>query len=764
MKRIIIVLLVFIGLIEIHAVAQPYWIGLPTSRDSANTWLCFRSEVNVSSITDLALATISADSKYWLYINGTMVLFEGGLKRGPSPASTYYDEVNLAPYLHKGNNTVAVLLWFFGKDGFAHKNSGKAGLYFNLTSDCGRLLSDDHWKIMQHPAYYTTQGKEEPNYRLAESNVAFDATSDMIDWTKPGFNDENWPKASLLGMPPTAPWGSLVKRPIPFFKNYGLKDYSSIRRSGDTLIAVLPYNCQFTPYLKIDASEKGKKIGMRTDNYAGGGENNFRAEYITRKGIQEYESFGWLNGHEMYYIIPSGIKVLGVKFRESGFDTKFAGSFSCNDSMFNTLWGKARRTLYITMRDNYMDCPDRERAQWIGDMVNEMGESFYALDTNSYSLARKSFNELIHWQKDDGTLIAPVPDGREIFELPMQILASIGWYGMYTYYLYSGDNSFIPLAYPAIQNYLKLWEVEPTGLVKVRKGSWSWGDWGENVDMEVLANAWYYLTLRAMKEYAPIAGHASDIPEIQARMDKLKVAFQNAFWNGMSYRSPSLKIDDDRALAMAIVSGLAPQENYEKLKTSLLARTWASPYMEKYVIEALFSMNYNKEAMNRMKERFQTMAESKITTLWEGWGIGKDGYGGGTYNHAWSGAPLTLLSQYYAGIMPLTPGYGTYQVCPHLIGPDRITATVPTVKGSIKVNINYSNDNKLFMDISGPMGTPIRLGVPEFLAKTMIVIDNRKLVPSEYASSKDASIQSLGIVNGYWMFEIRKNTATIRSY
>lgn len=45
----------------------------------------------------------------------------------------------------------------------------------------------------------------------------------------------------------------------------------------------------------------------------------------------------------------------------------------------NELWKRSVRTLYITMRDSYMDCPDRERAQWWGDEVNELGEAFYAL-------------------------------------------------------------------------------------------------------------------------------------------------------------------------------------------------------------------------------------------------------------------------------------------------------------------------------------------------------------------------------------------------
>ena len=52
------------------------------------------------------------------------------------------------------------------------------------------------------------------------------------------------------------------------WKDYGLKAYESTRRSGDTIICRLPYNCQMTPYLKVKAPA-GKTIGMQTDNYMG---------------------------------------------------------------------------------------------------------------------------------------------------------------------------------------------------------------------------------------------------------------------------------------------------------------------------------------------------------------------------------------------------------------------------------------------------------------------------------------------------------------
>ena len=89
----------------------------------------FERTFDLSAKPSTAIARIAVDSKYWLWVNGRMVVFEGGLKRGPNPRDTYYDQVDLAKYLIAGRNTVAALTWFWGKDGFSHKNSGSPGFH-----------------------------------------------------------------------------------------------------------------------------------------------------------------------------------------------------------------------------------------------------------------------------------------------------------------------------------------------------------------------------------------------------------------------------------------------------------------------------------------------------------------------------------------------------------------------------------------------------------------------------------------------------------
>lgn len=131
-------------------------------------------------------ARIAADSKYWMWINDSLVVFEGGLKRGPNPEGTYYDVVDLSPYLKEGENTLAVLLWYFGKDGFSHKSSGKAGFLFDARKDGVSIVSDPSWQATVYQAFQHT-GKPYPNYRLPESNIRYDARFALPGWNTTAF-------------------------------------------------------------------------------------------------------------------------------------------------------------------------------------------------------------------------------------------------------------------------------------------------------------------------------------------------------------------------------------------------------------------------------------------------------------------------------------------------------------------------------------------------------------------------------------------------
>jgi alpha-L-rhamnosidase len=743
---------------------QAQWITAADCKNNANTWLACRKEIAIEKVPVHALAKIAADSKYWLWINGKQVVFEGGLKRGPSPLDTYYDQVDIAPYLKTGRNTFAVLVWYFGKDGFSHKSSGKAGLLFDCQTPFFSILSDKTWKCSVDNAYQTA-GDPLPNYRLSESNILYDARLDMGNWQSAGYTDTAMTGAVELGQAGCSPWNNLVPRPIPLWKNFGIKNYVNLRTASsttaDTLIGSLPYNAQVSPYLKVEAIA-GQKITICTDNYLfyNGGEANIRGEYITKNGVQEYENRGWLNGHKVYYIIPKGIKVLQLGYRETGYDAEFSGRFTSSDLFLNTLWKKAQRTLYLTMRDSYMDCPDRERAQWAGDATNESGETFYALSTSSHLLTRKWLHELIGWQKADSSIYAPVPSGSWNSELPDQSAASVGYYGLWNYYLNTGDKQTLIDLYDGTKRYIDKWKLNDKGTIVLPKKGWVWGDWGDNRDLLVLYNSWYYLAIKGLQKMAVELGKTNDAAKYAGIMATLKTSYNQQFWNGTAYRDAAYtQQTDDRAQALAVVSGLADKDKYPAILKVLQTEEHASPYMEKYVFEAMFIMGYETEALKRFKKRFAKMVDNKqFTTLFEGWGIGKEGFGGGTVNHAWSSGGLTVLSQYLCGIAPVEPGYKTFHILPQ---PGPITyssAEIASVAGKIKTNfINAAS--KFTLTASVPAGTKAIIGLPgkayrQITLNGVIICKNGKYISNKNAKlfpDQAASRFEFKLGSGHWV-------------
>ena len=86
------------------------WIWDEVNLAENNVWMCFRKTVNIDKVPEKLIAHISADSKYWLYINGETVVFEGNIKRGPGESSGYYDSIDISDYLIEGENIICALV------------------------------------------------------------------------------------------------------------------------------------------------------------------------------------------------------------------------------------------------------------------------------------------------------------------------------------------------------------------------------------------------------------------------------------------------------------------------------------------------------------------------------------------------------------------------------------------------------------------------------------------------------------------------------
>ncbi|TKG94247.1 glycoside hydrolase [Puteibacter caeruleilacunae] len=679
------------------------WITHPQFEEGENQWFQLIGTHELKKKPKKAIAKIAADSKYWLWINGELAVFEGQLKRGPNSNDTYYDEIDLSKWLKKGKNTIAVQLWYYGRSGFSHNNSGKAGFFFDCQVGEEKIITDASWKIKRDKAYQRVE-KDEPNYRLSERQVKFVATEAIEGWNKTGFDCSGWSCAEAVGVEGCAPWNYLHKRIIPFWKDHG-KTVIKASRVGNRVRMKLPYNMQFHFYLKVKAPA-GKNIVVTTDNYYTiNGGKIIRGEYVTKEGVQEYEHLPWMSGHEVYFDVEDGVEVMEVGYRETGYDSEFDGVLKYDDKDLMVLLEKAKRTLYVTMRDNYMDCPDRERAQWWGDLVLEMEESFYAMDADALPLARKAIYELVDWQNDKGVLHSPIP-GNYPKELPQQMLASVGWFGFRHFVQYTGDLELYKKVYPHVKRYLSLWTVGEDGTVPFKKGGWNWSDWGKQIDKNLLEQVWYYLALKGYAEMAEYMNEPAVHKDALDKMMRIKKRLNTVFWTKEGYRSPGYKDEiDDRGNGLAVVAGIADKSKYPVLKDLLFNIRHASPYMEKYVDEALFMMGESELALRRIKERYKMMIDDETTTLWEIFAKKN------SLNHAWSGGPLSLMYKYIAGIQPTKPGFEEFAVFPDVAGKDNVECSFSSVKGNI--NMTYEKEeSSVKFTIEVPKGAAAIIRIP----------------------------------------------------
>ena len=683
------------------------WIWDKDNLTEKNVWMCLSKKAELDKVPEKLVAHISADSKYWLYINGENVVFEGGVKSGPEKNAGYYDSIDIAPYLKKGENTICALVWYWDKEtSYSYCGSGQGGFIFEAIGKNITIISDKSWKAKRNPAYIDS-ALYPPNYRLPEYSIYFDANK-QEDWTNPNFDTSDWENATEYAPGGEGPYGKLYPRGIPFLKDYGLKDYENLKdyegytvkkALGEKITVDIPYNAQLTAYMKIKAPA-GKKIRITTENTLIGAVSS---TYITKDGEQEFEALGWVNGEHITYKIPKGVTVISLKWRETGYDSSFSGDFKCDDEFMNTLWQKSLRTLYVTMRDSFMDCPDRERAQWWGDVTSEMIMTMYCLDSNSYLLYQKGVEAMLSHVDDTRVLQTVVPISGDYFELPVQQLAGI--VGFMTYYEYTGDKAFLERVYDASLDYLKLWEIGENNLVVHRSGSWDWPDWGKKADMTAIENAWVYYALSSAEKMADILGRDEDISFITERKKTIKKGYES-LWTENGYKSSDVKECDDRANALAVLSDLAEKEQYDTILNVLTTTQNSSPYMEYYVLEALCKMGEYESAQSRIKDRYEGMVTEDYSTLWEFWNSWQ-----GTMNHAWSGGPLVIMSKHFAGITPAQAGYEKVKIDPQYALSDSLNCTVPSVKGLItlkyeKTSEGYTVDLTLPKDMKADLSVP----------------------------------------------------------
>lgn len=700
------------------------WIW--TESCSEDSYVAFRKTFTLDEDVASATAYISAVDKYVLWVNGELVTLDGSLKRGPTPYDSYYDSIEITN-LQKGENVIAILVAFNGRSGDGSivpvitdelgDEYTQAGLLFQMLAGDQIIKSDSTWKAQRHNAYKNrvTGGADYPRYdqssMLAERNVYYVAADNIGDYTAAGYDDSAWENATLVANAGDLPFGDLYTAIIKPIKFYEITDFENASdyigktlTEDTTLVLDFPGNIQFTTYFELEAPA-GKRITIYTDTYTDkDGLANFKDTYVTSEGAQSYENYPWRSGTKLIIEAEAGVTFTKLAYRKSEFNGEWAGSFTSSNADLNQLWQESLNTIAICMRDTYMDCPERERGPYMGDASNQIDAALYSYDAEGLAMTKKAILACIGWTTDSAAIPSRAPSVKPQ-EIPNQSLAFMT--SAYHYWLHSGDVGTMTAYYEAMVNYLKLFEME-NGLPVYRAGSWTWNDWGEKIDSKLLQVGFYYYALNLTSQLAEDLGITADNELLSGRMSSIEENWRDVYYTPLGFKDPDSKYIDDRANAMLALSGLATEEDYE-LITMVLSNIYeASPFCEKYVLEALCVMGREDLALTRMLDRYDGMLSDEYDTLWEQY---TDDIG--TINHGWTAAPLYILSKYVAGIAPTEPGFAKYEIAPADVL-DSFECTVYTPKGNISVSLNKS-DGKTVITVhaingEGIIRIPLTLG------------------------------------------------------
>lgn len=717
------------------------WIW--TENCAEDSYVAFRKTFTLEQAVPTATAFISAADKYVLWVNGELVVLDGSLKRGPTPYDSYYDTVELTN-LKQGENTIALLVAFNGRSGDGSivpvlvdeegDEYTQAGLIFELDAGGTTICSDSSWKAARHTGYKNrvTAGADYPGYSqssmLAERNVYFDARDDLGDFMAEGYNDSEWEDATPVSKAGDLPFGDLYSAMIQPIRFQDIVDFSNSAdyvgtplTQDTTLVLDLPGNIQFTPYFELEAPA-GKKLTFYTDTYTDKQElPNFKDTYVTADGAQCYENYPWRSGSKLIIEAEAGVTFTRLGYRASGFNGEQVGSFTSSDPGLDQLWQESLNTLAICMRDTYMDCPERERGPYMGDASNEIDAALYSYDQGGLDLTKKAILACVAWTRTDGAIPSRAPSVKPQ-EIPNQSL--IFMTSVYHYWLHSGDRETAEAYCNAFLNYLRLVEME-NGLPVYRDGSWTWDDWGDRIDTRLLQTGIYYYALNVTKSLADDLGITEGTEFLAERMDSMRENWRAVYYTEEGFKSPDSKYVDDRANAMLALSGLAGEEDWPLITDVIMSTYQASPFIEKYVLEALCVMGRIDLALQRMRDRYAPMLKDEYDTLWETF----DGETG-TVNHGWTAAPLYILSKYAAGIRPTQAGFEAYEIAPgnEL---DSFHCTVWTPKGEITAELETAAAEKTLtvtaIDAAGTIIVPEGMGTDFIVSGGDYEIDGNRI-------------------------------------
>ncbi len=739
------------------------WIWHPERPCMNNFYMYARKEIDIDSPPESATVYITAGSLYKLFVNGEYV------GRGPNPSDPsryYYDVYNMAPFLRKGRNVLAVIAYNYGPEikGIIGQNWGRGGLLAELRGapDCRSIaMTDGTWKVIQSPSWDQNSPVNCTLYH--DYKEYYDSRHEPEGWMLEGFDDSEWTAPEVLGPPPLEPYTTLVEREIPplsgervYAQNiywesasvtYAWRDDWEVYNewaltegripASEKPVEITKTHEDFSPSLILDF---GKLVTgyprIRIRNSDGGvidclyGESLYLTRedrFILKGGEQALEPFNRRTFRYMKLLFqetPSRIDLEEISLKMNTYPVEPLGRFRCSDPVIDRIWDVARHTIRLSMLDNFVDCPRRERTIYGGDIYPENLIAHYAF--GDPRMNRKVLRQMFAIQYPEGALPPYGPyRGCHGFYPSWS-----GYFGLafLDHWELTGDEDFLnelwqPFARLADWTAGEIERNEPHLIGTPEKGG-AFEKWHKapKVSFDPWNNAPFYALLERASTLAESIGYKKEARRWKHALGLMTESLLKHMVDSsgrfvkISSTSKTARENRQYDTALLLWMGLLNEDGAQAALQRLFDprdREHGYPFAAFFLIEGLFRYERNRQAVDYIRDYWGSMLERGATTFWELYSRNMPDSRivpsrNASHCHGWSAGPIYALGAHVLGVRPLSPGFKTVLVAPRTCGLSWAQGAVPTPAGAVEVQW-HEHGSEFLLRLRAPSGAPVRV-------------------------------------------------------
>lgn len=632
----------------------------------------FRHRFSIDNTKNIKIR-ISADDYYKLYINGIFVC------QGSAPG--YYDyynynEADISKYLKKGENIIAVHVYYQGLINRAWNSAdNRQGMIADIFSNEKYLFgTDETWLYSEAQEYsgdtidgcgYDIGFKENINFNLEEKG-----------WTNLDFDDSLYKRAVVNKKDDHI----FEENSVDTIDVYTIKPEKILKlKEGQYFI---DFGTEITGQFQMTVQgDKNQKVTImcgeetQEDNpYAARYDMRCKCCYIEECVLSghedifnfyDYKAFRYVNiKTDRDNLLPESFCAV---VRHHKFNEKCI--LKTKNKYMDEIWNLCKNTLKYGVQEGFLDCPSREKGQYMGDFtVSGLAHLYLTGDAQMYKKTLFDFAKSSRVCKGllciaPGSLMAEIADFS--LQYPLQIL---------NYYKYTNDIETVKMLYPTvcgIIDYFKQYE-RVDGLLENVWDKWNLVDWPANLRDEYsmqeergskkipchnVINAFYIGALEAADHMREILGMERDY-----EADKKKKAYIKAFYNDKTGLFCDLEDKCHSALhsnVLALFFDIAPLESHERIRQFIVDKGLSCGVQFAYfVLKALGKIGaYEDELqllLNESEHSWVNMLREGATTCFEAWG--KDQKWNCSLCHPWACAPIIIIIEDILKIDPRTLG------------------------------------------------------------------------------------------------------------